>query len=282
MARQVIPHIDDIGNTHGSVVSMAELAGGGFVTSGSVMVPGPWFPEAAALARSRPELDLGVHLTLTSESAACRWGPVSTRSAGSGLMDLDGYLWPTAAQVAANADPSAVDIELRAQIDIAHAAGIAVSHLDHHMGTALLPKFAAITAEIAHDYGIPFIFPNDISAYFTVLNMGASDVAELERVLIASDSAVDVGFLIGLEHPEEPIEPLYRSYVATAREGEVTFLSLHCNPPGDVRSVHPKDAEWRIAEDALFRSGSFLAWIADQDVELTDFRSLQQQLPAHQ
>jgi hypothetical protein len=32
-----------------------------------VMVPCPWFPEAAALLRENPGLDVGVHITLTSE-----------------------------------------------------------------------------------------------------------------------------------------------------------------------------------------------------------------------
>ena len=44
---EVIPHIDDIGVTLGSVTAMDELAGSGFVTSGSIMVPCPWFPAAA-------------------------------------------------------------------------------------------------------------------------------------------------------------------------------------------------------------------------------------------
>jgi len=50
----------------------------GMVTSGSVMVPCPWFPEIAAYARERPELDLGLHLTLTSEWKYLRRRPVAS------------------------------------------------------------------------------------------------------------------------------------------------------------------------------------------------------------
>ena len=66
-ARLLIPHIDDIGCAQGTVAATRDLIGGGFVTTGSVMVPCTWFPEVAATAADRPDLDLGIHLTLTSE-----------------------------------------------------------------------------------------------------------------------------------------------------------------------------------------------------------------------
>ena len=68
-ARVLIPHIDDVGVCHGANRAFAELAGQGFVTTASVMVPCPWFAETADLMREQPGLDLGVHLTLTSEFA---------------------------------------------------------------------------------------------------------------------------------------------------------------------------------------------------------------------
>ena len=53
-ARLVLPHQDDVGMCHGANQAFAELAGGGFITSGSVMVPCPWFRELAELAAARP------------------------------------------------------------------------------------------------------------------------------------------------------------------------------------------------------------------------------------
>lgn len=271
MRRVLIPHIDDLAVTHGANRSMAELAGAGFVTSGSVMVPCPWFPELAALARRRPELDLGIHLTLTSESAACRWGPISTRSKTSGLIDGDGYFWPDLPTLRRHADLQAVAEELRAQIEHALASGIDVTHLDHHMGAALAPDYVAITAQLGEEYGLPVLFPASVADYFTVLRMRATDIARVEQVRDTAATAVIAEFLIGLEHRDEDIEQLYRRYVADAGEG-ITFLSLHCNAPGEVERVHPNDAAWRIAEDALFRRPDFLAWVADQGVELAGFR----------
>ena len=60
-ARIVIPHQDDVGMCHGANTAFAAVAGQGFITAGSAMVPCPWFLELAELAAARPELDIGVH-----------------------------------------------------------------------------------------------------------------------------------------------------------------------------------------------------------------------------
>src|SRR5262245_51211595 len=41
--KHVIAHADDIGMCHGANTAFAAIAGKGFITSGSVMVPCPWF-----------------------------------------------------------------------------------------------------------------------------------------------------------------------------------------------------------------------------------------------
>ena len=93
VGRTVVMHVDDLGGSHGANRAFMALAELELVTCGSVMVPGPWFREIADLAGANPSLDLGVHLTLTSEWDACRWAPISTVSRASGLIDPDGYFW---------------------------------------------------------------------------------------------------------------------------------------------------------------------------------------------
>ncbi|MEO1103343.1 MAG: ChbG/HpnK family deacetylase, partial [Pseudomonadota bacterium] len=112
--RTVIIHADDVGMTHGANAAFAELSAIGHCTSGSVMVPCPWFPEAAAMAKAKPALDVGVHLTLTSEKAPYRWRPLTRPPKSAGLTDPDGYFWATIPELRKNADPAAVDEELRA------------------------------------------------------------------------------------------------------------------------------------------------------------------------
>jgi hypothetical protein len=153
----LIIHADDLAVSHSvDRASFAALARGA-VSSASIMVPCPWFPEVAAYAAAHPNADLGLHLTLTSEWKPYRWGPVAGGRDPGGLLDPGGYFWPEDAPVAKNARPEAVEAEIRAQIDRALKAGIRPTHLDSHMGTVLLPPFLATYVKVAHEYGIPFL-----------------------------------------------------------------------------------------------------------------------------
>ncbi len=155
--RIAIVHADDIGMCHAANRGAFEALLEGPATCGSVMVPCPWFREAAERARAHPELDLGVHLTLNAEWDAYRWGPVAGRSAVPTLLDDEGFLPRTTAEAAVRAEPEEVAVELRAQVVMALDAGIDVTHLDAHMGTAFLPKFLPVYQELAAEFHLPVL-----------------------------------------------------------------------------------------------------------------------------
>jgi chitin disaccharide deacetylase len=284
-ARILIPHVDDLGVCHGANRAFAELAGQGFVTTGSVMVPCPWFPEIVELAREQPELDLGVHLTLTSESRSCRWRPISTASPDSGLLDRDGYFWPDVASLRRNAERAAVEKEMRAQVEAALAAGLDVTHLDTHMGAAAAPEFVESYLALGHRYRLPVLLPRRIGTYLSVLGIGPVEAGAYTRVLnrLLSEGALLIdAFAMGLAMRQRPCDQSYRHIVEVAVPG-VTFLSLHCSTPGEVERLHPNDAGWRIAEYELFDQPGFVDWIRAQKVHLTGFRAIRdlyQELPA--
>ena len=150
-----VVHCDDIGMCHAANTGSFEALENGPATCGSVMVPCPWFREAAERATANPELDLGVHLTLNAEWQHYRWGPVAGRSAVPSLLDSEGYLPRTVLEVVQKAKPDDVERELRAQIDKALDAGIDVTHVDSHMGTIFFPQFLEIYVRLARDYGVP-------------------------------------------------------------------------------------------------------------------------------
>src|SRR5215216_6655446 len=139
-AKLLIVHADDLGMAHSVNVATIKALGSGLVNSGSIMVPCPWLSEIAAYARTNPQADLGLHLTLTSEWTNFRWGPVSSKDRVSSLLDKDGYFYLTETDAAAHADPKQVEIEIVAQIEKARALGIQPTHLDSHMGTLYQSK----------------------------------------------------------------------------------------------------------------------------------------------
>jgi hypothetical protein len=160
--RVAVVHVDDLGMCHAANEGGFEALLAGPATCGSIMVPCPWFREAADLAQAHPELDLGVHLTLNAEWPHYRWGPVAGRRAVPSLVDEQGFLPRTSLEVVQRAKPEEVELELRAQIDAALAAGIDVTHLDTHMGTAFYPPFLPVYAKLAVEYRLPvFAFRPD-------------------------------------------------------------------------------------------------------------------------
>src|SRR5215831_8599761 len=160
--RAVIFHVDDVGMCHGSNRGFLDLASAGYVTCGSVMVPCPWFREIAEKAAADPSLDLGVHLTLTSEWEGYRWAPISTASRASGLIDGDGYFWRDVASLRVHLVVEAVEAELRAQIERARSAGMSPTHIDAHMAAAMLPELLDLHVRLGHDYGLVPVLPRKI------------------------------------------------------------------------------------------------------------------------
>ena len=158
-----------------------------------------------------------------------------------------------------HAERRAVEIELRAQIEAALAAGIDITHLDTHMGAAAAPEFVEIYLSLGREYRLPVLFPERIETYVSVLDMGPVDTdlyAQLQvEARAASMPAIDT-FAMGLAMRHLGCEEAFRQMVEQAAPG-VTYVSLHCSTPGEVERLHPQDAEWRIAEYQLFGDAGF-------------------------
>ena len=152
----LIIHADDVGMSHSANKATIQALEMGTVTCGSITVPCPWFPEIAAYCREHPEVDLGLHLTLTSEWQYYRWGPVASKDKVPGLLDEEGFLWKKSQQVGEHAKPEEVEIELRAQIERALKFGVKPTHLDTHMATLFVnPQFFEIYCRLGREYNIP-------------------------------------------------------------------------------------------------------------------------------
>lgn len=265
--------------THGANVAFGELSKLGTCNSGSVMPPCPWFPEGAAMAARDGSLDLGVHLTLTSEQKPYRWRPLTSPPKSAGLTDEAGYFWPDVPH-ARLAAPEAVEAELRAQIEAAYAAGIDVTHFDGHMGTVLMPEFVDIYRRLGKEYRVPVLLVKDYSRFNPAGYAGPIEPGRYLDAVAAARAEHHPVFDIIYETPwtrKTDAATAYREIFAEIAPG-LTYLSLHFNTPGDFEMIAPDSAHLRTEEYALFRTETIGKWVREFGIELVGMRELRAEL----
>lgn len=151
---------DDIASTHGANLGCIQSFKEGVMQTVEIMVPCPWFPEAVKMLKEVPGLDVGVHITLTSEWENIKWGPISHAPS---LTDEDGYfypqIWPSDRfpkdRTIKGADwkLEEIEAEMRAQIELAIKYIPQVSHLSCHMGcTGIDKQVAEVFTKLAIEY----------------------------------------------------------------------------------------------------------------------------------
>lgn len=272
--RLAVLHLDDLGMCHGANGAFLELARSGAVTCGAVMAPCPWFAEIAAAGAADPSLDLGIHLTLTSEWPRYRWGPVAPVGRHSGLVDADGYFPRDLATLRRTLVPEAAEAEFRAQIERVHRAGIRPTHLDTHMGAALLPELAGIYVRLGREYHLPVLMPRRGADLAMLVGDVAPDAAvHAAQLLTAAGSQFDAVWTIPWRGPGQTAASC-RAVLHALSPG-VTYLILHCTMPGDIGAIAPDGGAGRIAEYRLFRSGRPTAWLRKEGITPIGMRAVQ-------
>ncbi len=151
---------DDIGSSHNANIACIESYKNGIVRSVEIMVPCSWFEEAVIMLNENPGLDVGIHLTLTSEWDNYKWRPLTYAPS---ITDKDGYffpmIWPSKnypdnKTLAKSAyDINEIEKELRAQIELAIRKIPHISHLSEHMGwSSISPEMKALFDKLAAEY----------------------------------------------------------------------------------------------------------------------------------
>jgi hypothetical protein len=152
----IMLHADDIGMCEEANIAAESQLVNHQIQSAAVMMPCPNAEEFILWAKKNPKMDVGLHLTLTSEWKKYRWGPITNAEEVPGLIDPDGKFWHEVPGVVQHASAEEVKKEIRAQIEKSIALGYRPDHIDTHMGTLFgHPSYVKAFYEIAQEYGIP-------------------------------------------------------------------------------------------------------------------------------
>ncbi len=152
----IMLHADDIGMCPEANIAAKDQLTKGHIQSAAVMIPCPNAEEFISWAKEHPNMDVGLHLTLTSEWKKYRWGPVTPNEDVPGLIDPEDKLWRSVPEVVQHASADEVEKEIRAQIEQSLAWGYKPDHIDTHMGTLFgHPSYVKVYMKVAQEYGIP-------------------------------------------------------------------------------------------------------------------------------
>jgi hypothetical protein len=268
-AKLLIVHADDVGMTHSVNAATIKALESGGVNSASIMVPCPWFPEIADYAKTHPDVDFGLHLTLTSERVYYRWGPVAPRDKVPSLVDENGYFWHDWA-AGTRIDPKDAELEIRAQIERAYAMGIRPTHLDSHQyrlyenGKEL---FEALV-RVAHERKLPFLVVREWFAQHPYLETSLSpDEIVIDHTVTIDPSA----------RPEKWAE-FYRTAIRNLQPGVTEFV-IHVAYADEEMKAATRErdtwgAAWRQRDFDFFTGAEFRRLLAEEKVRLVTWREL--------
>lgn len=155
-AKVLVLHANELGVCYETNAAGTQLLDEGLVSSAGAVVPAPWFSNLAKWAKSHPDADVGLELTLNSELPDYRWKPVLSTGVVPSLVGADDFLWQLPVQTMVNATAEDVERELRAQISRARVSGLDPSHFTTHLGTLVTrPDFMEVYLRIARQEWIP-------------------------------------------------------------------------------------------------------------------------------
>ena len=271
-AKLLIVHADDLAVAHSVDAASFDALDKGGVTSASIMVPCPWLSEVAAYAKSHPHADLGLHLTLTSEWKTYRWGPVESKDKVASLLDPSGYLWPETGPAVENLKANEAEREIRAQVELAIAAGIHPTHLDSHMGVLFArPDLFAAYVKVAHDYHLPFLAVRV-----------ADERAKLLSLLSEKDPVVDSMVMANPTINAGQWRASYGSAVKNLKPGlsEMIVHLGHDDPELQAVTVDHPDfgSAWRQRDYDFVTSADFKQMLEEDHIVLVKWKDLKKLL----
>jgi chitin disaccharide deacetylase len=276
-SKVVILHVDDVGMSWDSNQGALEAIEKGVANSLSIMMPCPWVPGFVHYLKEHPGTDAGLHLTLTSEWKDYRWAPLTGKSVSPGLVDSEGAMWSSVADVVKHASADEVEAEIRAQLQRARDFGFEPTHLDSHMGTLFAtPQFMQRYLKVGIENKIPVMFPGGHNTLIGIQqNASPEMLVQLKQTgqvlwdagLPVLDDLHNVSY--GFHYPEakNPDNESHRKaattqYIESLRKLKpgLTMVIMHCTLPSEVFQ--------HISSSGSIRKGDLLAMT---DPELKKF-----------
>ncbi|WP_420147565.1 polysaccharide deacetylase family protein [Spirosoma sp.] len=271
----LIIHADDFGLAQSENAATITTLETGSVNSASIMVPCAWFPESAAHAKARPNADIGIHLTLTSEWKHYRWRPILAAHEVPSLVDEQGFMHDSVANLIRYATVEDIEKELRAQIERGIQFGITPSHLDSHMFSLVAkPQFLTVYLMLSREYKLPLLLNQD----FIRRTVGY----DIHPYITSQDVLVDHLYSAEPNDYEAGMLAFYKQTLQNLSPGlsEIILHPAYNNSEMQaITTEHPYwAADWRQYDFDFFTSAECAEIIQKEQIQLITWREIREKL----
>ncbi len=269
----LIIHADDLGVSHSENMGSIKAMENGVVNSASIMVPCPWFPEIAAYAAMHPEMDFGLHLTLTSEWDYYKWRPVTSHNEVTGLVDEHSFFHQNWDGLKANATANEVEKELRAQIEMAKSYGINITHLDSHMFSLLIkPEYVAVYKKLGKEYKLPILLDKH---WATLLKVSVDS--------LMSDNTIVIDHVYIADKSNKGMLTAYYTEVLRNLESGVNEILIHTAMNTEEMQAVTRDREvygahWRQEDFDFFSGETCKTILKEEGIQLITWKEIKDKL----
>jgi predicted glycoside hydrolase/deacetylase ChbG (UPF0249 family) len=261
-ARLLIINADDFGVYHAVNAGILRALTDGVARSATLMVPCPWALHAMRLLRDHPDIAFGIHLTVISEFADYRWGPLTPTEKVPSLLDETGCFFSNDRQLEllSRARVDELEVEFRAQIEAVLATGLRPTHLDWHcLRDGGRPDVFDLTLVLALEYG---------------LALRVFDPKLCERLRRRGLAATDQGVM---DSTRLPTAGKMSRFVRLLRELPAGLSEWAVHPGLGTSEARAIDGWWpkRAADLRFLVSREARETVAAESIVLLDYRVLQ-------
>ena len=169
MNLKIIFNADDFGISRGVNAAIAEAHTNGILNSTSLMVNQQFAAEAVDMARTMPNLEVGLHLNLTNEKPTADPKEIPLLVGADGKLK-NGFVNLLLLSVFHPKNfAEQVETEIRAQVEKYLATGLKMAHIDGHRHVHLIPAVFKVVRKIQKQYNVPRIRVMNENAFSTIM-----------------------------------------------------------------------------------------------------------------
>ena len=261
-------HADDLGLSKSVNETSLESLLNNTVSSASVIMNAKKVQEIADFSNNNPEIDLGVHLTVTSEWKIHKWGGILPKNDIQSLLNSQNNFYWNKRKFTKYQKLDQLYNELQAQVDLAISMGMNVSHIDSHEGALFFdPDVFKTYLKIAEDNNLIAFVPIQASVHF-------NDNFPKPKNAIIFDQFFMAEAGIKIDEMEE-----YYLNILDKLEPGLSQIIVHFGKDNDNMKKITVDkidygSKWRETDYKVFNSEKFLSSLKKNNIKVINYQDL--------